>query len=98
MSTEGPGQENGFGRLRPPAVLNYVVLTAAGLLVYFLMMLAKGNDAGALIAILVAVAGVLARWVVAPALVLILTTYLLIDPGFINLIGQFSGSRWVLPD
>src|SRR5262249_58957305 len=41
--------------------------------------------------------GVLARWVVAPALVLILTTYLQIDPGFINLIGHFSGSRWFLP-
>jgi hypothetical protein len=98
MSTDTPEQTNVFGRLRPPAVLNYVVLTAAGLLVYFLMMLAKGNDAGALIAILVAVAGVLARWVVAPALVLILTTYLQVDRGFFNLIGQFSGGRWFLPD
>jgi hypothetical protein len=72
-------------------------MTAAGLLVYFFMMSAKGNDAGALVAVLVAVPGVLARWVVAPALVLILATYLLFDPGFLNLIGRFSGAPWFLP-
>jgi hypothetical protein len=97
MSTPAAEQPNVFNRLRPPATLNYVFLTGAGLLVYFLIMGQRGNDAGALIAILVAVPGVLARWVVAPALVLILTTYLLVDPGFLNLVGAFTGARWFLP-
>jgi len=97
MSTRAAEQPNVFHRLRPPATLNYVFLTGAGLLVYFLIMGSRGNDAGALIAILVAVPGVLARWVVAPALVLILTTYLLVDPGFMNLVGTFTRIPWTLP-
>lgn len=88
---------NVFARLRSPANLNYVVLTAAGLLVYFLVMSNMGNDTGALVAILIALPGVLARWVISPVLVLLLTTYLLIDPGFMNLYGQISGSRWFTP-
>jgi hypothetical protein len=90
-------RETVFTRLRPPANLNYLVLTAAGLLVYFLVMGQSGNDTGALLAILIAVPGILARWVISPVLVLALTTYLRIDPGFMNLIGSVSGSRWVPP-
>ena len=82
---------NVFRRLREPAALNYLVLTVAGLLVYFLMMSSKGNDAGALFAIVLAIPGVLLRWVVSPALVLILTTYLMYDPAFYGLMSFRSG-------
>jgi hypothetical protein len=57
----------------------------------------RGNDAGALLAVLLAIPGVLARWTASPILILLLTTYLLIDPGFLNLIGFVSGSRWFTP-
>ena len=89
-------RENVFQRLRAPANLNYLVLTAAGMLVYFLVMGQTGNDTGALLAILFAVAGVLARWVLAPVLVLALTTYLKIDPGFLSAFGYLGGSRYFL--
>ena len=83
-----------FQRLRAPANLNYLVLTAAGLLVYFLVMGQTDNDIGALIAILIAIPGVLARWVMAPALVLAVTTYSRIDPGFMNTFRLWSDRRW----
>ena len=89
-------RETVFNRRRAPANLNYLVLTAAGLLVYFLVMGQSGNDTGALLAILIAVPGVLARWVISPILVLALTTYLRIDPGFLSVISYVSGSRWFL--
>ena len=44
-----------------------------------------------LIAVLLATAGILARWTAAPVLVLLLTVYLLIDPGAGNLLGSFTG-------
>lgn len=86
-----------FQRLRPPAALNYLVLVGAGLLVYGLIMMARGNDVGALLAVLLAIPGILARWTAAPILVLLLTTYLVIDPGFMNLIGWITGSTWLFP-
>jgi hypothetical protein len=57
----------------------------------------QGNDMGALLAILVAVPGILARWTAAPVLILLLTTYLIIDPGFNNLIGALTGLPWFTP-
>jgi hypothetical protein len=86
-----------FTRLRQPAALNYLVMTAAGLLVYAMIMMSKGNDAGALIAIMLALPGVLARWHGAPVLVLLLTTYLSIDPGFLGLVGSVTGTPWFFP-
>ena len=97
MSTDRPRPPGLFQRLRPPAALNYLVLTGAGLLVYGLIMMARGNDAGALLAVLLAIPGILARWTAAPVLVLLLTAYLMIDPGFINLIGWITGSPWFFP-
>jgi len=97
MSADRPKPPGIFQRLRPPAALNYLVLVGAGLLVYGFIMMARGNDAGALLAVLVAVPGILARWTAAPVLVLLLTTYLMIDPGFINLIGLVTGSPWFFP-
>jgi hypothetical protein len=65
--------------------------------VYGFIMMARGNDVGALLAILIAVPGILARWTAAPVLILLLTTYLTIDPGFLNLIGMVTGSPWFYP-
>ena len=84
-------------RLREPAALNYLVVTAAGLLVYGMMMLGMGNDAGALLAMMLAALGILAHWTAAPVLILLLTSYLMMDPGFANLIGLFRGEKWYFP-
>jgi hypothetical protein len=97
MSTDTPRPPSIWQRLRPPAAINYLVLVGAGLLVYGFIMMARGNDVGALLAILIAIPGILARWTAAPVLILLLTTYLMIDPGFINLIGFVTGSRWYFP-
>jgi len=97
MSTSStPKPPSVFRRLQEPAALNYLVMTGAGLFVYGMIMMA-GNEAGVLIAVLLAVAGILARWTAAPVLVLLLTTYLLIDPGAGNLIGRFTGMPWFFP-
>jgi hypothetical protein len=97
MSTSRPSPPSLFQRLRPPAALNYLVLVGAGLLVYGLIMMARGNDVGALLALLLAIPGILARWTAAPVLILLLTTYLTIDPGFLNIIGWVTGSPWFFP-
>jgi hypothetical protein len=97
MSTDGPAPPSLFARLRQPAALNYLVMTGAGLLIYEMIMMARGNDAGALIAGLLALLGVVARWHAAPVLVLLLTTYLFIDPGFLGLVGFVTGDRWFFP-
>jgi hypothetical protein len=94
--TSTPKPPSIFRRLQAPAALNYLVMTAAGLLVYGMVMMG-GNEAGVLIAMLLAVAGILGRWHAAPVLILLLTTYLLIDPGAGNLIGQVSGLPWFFP-
>jgi len=82
-----------FRRLQAPAALNYLVMGGAGLLVYGMIMMG-GNEAGFLIVVLLATAGVLARWTAAPVLILLLTTYLIIDPGAGNLMGWFTGMPW----
>src|SRR5262245_26961192 len=98
MSTDRPRPPNIFQRLRPPAAINYLVLVGSGLLVYGFIMMARGNDVGALLAVLIALPGILARWTAAPVLILLLTTYLMIDPGFLNLIGRLDGTPWFLPN
>ena len=97
MSDDQRRPPNLFRRLRPPEALNYLILAGAGLLVYGFLMMGRGNDVGALLAILLAVPGILARWTAAPVLVLLLTTYLMIDPGFMNVIGWVTGSPWFFP-
>jgi hypothetical protein len=98
MSDDAPRPTaNIFQRLRPPAALNYLILMAAGLFVYGLMMMSRGNDIGAVLALLLALAGLFARWTAAPVLILLLTTYLLIDPGFVNTIGRLTGTPWFFP-
>src|SRR4051794_28083287 len=84
-------------RLREPQALNYLVMAGAGLAVYGFIMMSRGNDAGALVAVLLAVPGILARWTGSPVLILLLTVYLFIDPGFINLLGVVTGTPWFMP-
>ena len=97
MSGEPQPKPSLWRKLRDPAAVNYLVLTGAGLLVYGLMMMSRGNDIGALIAGLLAIAGILARWTAAPVLILLLTTYLLIDPGFQGLVARLTGDRPFFP-
>lgn len=98
MSRGAPPGPGVIQRLRrDPAALNYLVLAGAGLLVYVLLMLAQGNTAGAMIAVLIALPGVLARWTSAPVLILLLTAYLVIDPGFFGLLNWISGYGWYWP-
>jgi hypothetical protein len=97
MSEERPQPPGLFRRLRAPAAINYLVMVGAGLFVYGLMMMSRGNDFGALLAVFIAVAGILARWTAAPVLILLLTTYLTIDPGFLNVIGFVTGEPWFFP-
>jgi hypothetical protein len=91
MTDERPRPPSVFRKLRDPAALNYLVVAGAGLLVYGLIMMARGNDIGAIIAVLLALPGILARWTAAPVLILLMTTYLLIDPGFYNLVAWVTG-------
>lgn len=98
MSRGAPPGPGVIQRLRrDPAALNYLVLAGAGLLVYVLLLLAQGNSAGAMIAVLLAVPGVLARWTSSAILVLLLTAYLIIDPGFYSLLNSISGFGWYWP-
>ena len=97
MSEDRPRPPGLFQRLRVPAALNYLVMMGAGLLVYGLIMMSRANDVGAILPLLIATAGVLARWTAAPVLVLLLTTYLTIDPNFFNLVGLVTGSPWFFP-
>ena len=59
MNDEQPKRPSVFRRLRAPAALNYLIMTSAGLLTYAMIMMGKGNDVGAMIAILLAIPGVL---------------------------------------
>jgi hypothetical protein len=93
MSTDREPRPSIWRKLRDPAAINYLVMAGAGLLVYGLIMFGQGNDIGAFIAVLLAVAGILARWTAAPVLILLLTTYLLIDPRFMGLIARLTGDR-----
>jgi hypothetical protein len=97
MTDTKPDRPSVFARLRKPAALNYLVMTGAGLLVYGMIMMGRGNDAGALLAVLLAIPGILARWTASPILILLLTTYLLIDPGFMTLTGFVTGLPWATP-
>ncbi len=97
MSADKMPPPSVFNRLRPAAALNYLIMTGTGLVIYGMIMFGKGNDAGALIAILLAIPGILARWTISPILVLLLTVYMMIDPGFLCIVSRFSGTRWFPP-
>lgn len=81
--------------LREPAVRNYLFVGFAALLVYYV--LASEYDRcgamGALLTLVIAVPGLIARWVISPALFLILLTYLLLDPDFRGIMEIVEGMR-----
>ncbi len=79
--------------VRQPSARNYLFIGAAALLVYYTLMAERGGQLGALLTVIIAVPGLLARWVISPCLVLVLTSYLLFDPNFERLVPAFDGAR-----
>lgn len=79
-----------FEMLRHPAVRMYLFIASAALLIYFILMSSRGGELGTLLTILIAVPGLLARWVISPPLFLIFVTYLLVDPNFGELAGAIN--------
>jgi len=65
---------------RQPALRTYMIIGLTALLICYTQLLERGSSSGALIAVLVAIPGLTSRWVISPALFLIVTTYLMIDP------------------
>jgi len=76
---------------RVPAMRNYFLIAVAALFIYYTLMVERSGSLTTLLVILIAVPGLTARWVVSPPLVLLLTTYLLFDPGFEGLFVMIQG-------
>jgi hypothetical protein len=91
MSDEPPGFFETFTR---PGARAYAFTGFAALLVYFVLAAERCGDLGALLTVVIAVPGLLARWVISPALFLILLTYLLYDPNFGGLAEYLQGSAF----
>lgn len=78
---------------REPAARNYVFVGLAALFIFYsLFKNTAGPEMGIWLLVLIAVPGLIARWVISPILFLILITYLLFDPRFDNLIMMLEGS------
>lgn len=99
MSEERDDERTGpswLDSLREPAARNYLFVGFTALIVYYL--LASEHDRcgeiGALLTLAVAIPGLLFRWVLSPALFLILLTYLLMDRNFDSLASYFAGYRY----
>ncbi len=75
-----------FAQFRQSAARHYLLLALAALVVYWILMSGRtrdqGSDLGILLTMIVTVPGLIGGWAISPALFLILTTYLLIDPNF----------------
>ncbi len=81
-------------RYAAPAPLGYLVMAGAGLLVYFFLMTSRGGDILAIIAILFALLGLFAKMTGAPIILLLLTTYALLDPGFFSVTNFIGTGQW----
>ena len=80
-------QEPGwFALLGQPAARQYLFLALAALAVYCILMSGRtrgpGGNLGTLLTLIITIPGLIGRWAISPALFLILTTYLAIDPNF----------------
>jgi hypothetical protein len=75
-----------------PGTRTYLIIGFAALLIYFVLMTGRGSETGAMITLLVAVPGLLARWTISPVLVILLTTYQLIDPNFMAIVSVVQGT------
>ena len=97
MSTGLPSPPSLFQRLRDQAAMNYLVMAMAGLLVYAMIQLGHDNMTAAVVAILLAIPGILARWTASPVLILLLTIFVAIDPGFYGVINLATDGSWYNP-
>lgn len=82
-----------FEQFQVPAVRTYIFIGLGALLIYFTVMSERAGDLGTLLTIVIAVPGLINRWIISPILFLILATYLLFDPNFGNLIEAMDGYR-----
>jgi hypothetical protein len=93
---ERPLEQRNLGFLEQfqvPAVRSYIFTGLAALLVYYTLMSSRAGDLGALLTVVIAVPGLISRWIISPILFIILITYLLFDPGFGNLLDTMEGYR-----
>jgi len=91
-----PNEQRALGfmeQFQVPAVRAYMFIGLAALLVYYTIMGERGGSLGALLTIVIAIPGLIARWVISPILFLILVTYLLFDPDFGSLVEMMEGYR-----
>jgi hypothetical protein len=72
-----------------PATRVYLILGLASLMIYFLVIGSRAGDLGSMLIVAVAMPGLFAGWVVSPALFILLSTYLLIDPNFDGVLSLF---------
>jgi hypothetical protein len=77
---------------RTQGTRTYLIIGFAALLIYFVLMTGRGSETGAMITLLIAVPGLLARWTISPVLVILLTTYQLIDPNFMAIVSVVQGT------
>lgn len=79
-----------------PGARTYLIVGLAALMIHFLVMSGQGGELGAMLLIVLAVPGLIVGWVVSPALFILLSTYLFIDPNFEGLTNgyrsRYSGS------
>ncbi len=82
-----------FEQFQAPAVRAYIFIGLAALLVYFTIASESLGNLGVLLTIVIAVPGLVSRWIISPILFLILLTYLLFDPDFGGLKDALYGYR-----
>lgn len=72
--------------LAQPGARQYLFLALAALAVYCILMSGRthgpGGNLGTLLTLIITIPGLIGRWAISPALFLILTTYLAVDPNF----------------
>lgn len=83
-----------FRQLIKPAYLGYLLVWGSGLVAYFFLMSSRASDIMALIAIFLAIPGVLLRWGASPIFFVLLTTYGIIDPGFFSILNFLGSGKW----
>jgi hypothetical protein len=77
--------------VRDPGARNYLLIGCAALIVYCTVMFDRAGEMGSLVALALAIPGLTVRWVISPILFLVLTTYLVYDPNFTELITRTEG-------
>jgi hypothetical protein len=83
-----------FWLIQTPGPRTYLIMGVASLLVYYLIMSQRGGELGSALIVIVGLPGLLAGWVISPAMFILLSSYLILDPNFQSLTGAFGGSRF----